>query len=404
MSEENGPVVVLGVTGSIAAFKAAELASRLAQSGARVFTLMTQSACRFVSPLTFQALTGNPVGTDLFSEGKGSKVEHIEIARRADLILIAPATANVIGKLANGLADDLLTAAVLASTAPVLVAPAMNPAMWSNPAVRANIERIRALGFEVVEPGVGRLACGETGPGRLADLDEIMARVAGLRTAVETLAGHRLLVTAGPTREPLDSVRYVSNPSTGKMGYAVAREAVRLKADVLLVSGPVALPDPFGARTIRVTTGSEMRQAVLGNAEWAEAIVMSAAVTDYRSAKPREGKNKESGWDLKLEKVGNILEELAERKNGRVMVGFAAEVGDPEPEAARKLAARDLDLIVANDVSREGSGFGTDTNEATIIFRDGRREKKPLMSKSALARVILAEVALLLKNRPASNV
>ena len=402
MSEERGPIVVLGVTGSIAAYKAAELASRLAQSGAGVYVLTTPSACRVVSPLTFQALTGNPVGVDLFAEGKGSKVEHIEIARRADLVLIAPATANVLGKLANGLADDLLTAAVLATTAPVILAPAMNPAMWANPAVRENTERLRALGFEIVEPGVGRLACGETGPGRLADLDEIMARVADLRATAGSLSGRRILVTAGPTREPLDAVRFISNPSSGKMGYAVAREAVRLKADVRLVSGPVSLPDPFGATTVRVTTGEEMRKSVLENAEWAEAIVMSAAVTDYRPAETREGKNKQAGWDLKLGKVGNILEELAGRKNGRVVVGFAAEVGDPEPEAARKLSARDLDLVVANDVSSPGSGFGTDTNAATLVFRDGRREKKPLMSKTALARVILGEVALLLNNRPPS--
>lgn len=395
--------ILLGVTGSIAAYKAAELASQLTQAGVEVLTIMTRAACQFVSPVTFQALTGQPVGTDLFAEGQGSKVEHIAIARRADLVLIAPASADHCAKLAYGLADDLLSTAVLATTAPVLIAPAMNPAMWSNPVVQENLARLRTRGFEIIEPGHGLLACGEVGPGRMAEPAEILEYVHKWRSAVGAWKGVAVLVTAGPTREYLDAVRYISNPSSGKMGYALAREARRRGANVRLIAGPVSLPDPFGVQVIRVTTGEDMRHAVLEHAAWARVVIKSAAVTDYRPDASKAGKMKDEQWTLKLHKVSNILEELGsaravEAQAGRrkILVGFAAESGDPEPEGERKLQARGLDLVVANDVSLEGSGFGSDMNQATLMHADGRRERLPRLPKLLLAQSILSAIEPLL--------
>lgn len=392
----SGSTVLLGVSGSIAAYKAAELASRLTQDGHEVLTVLTHGAIQFVSPLTFQTLTGQPVGTDVFAEGKGSKIEHIALARRARLVLIAPATADLIGKLAHGLADDLLTTTVLATTAPVLIAPAMNPAMWLNPVVQENLAALRARGFKIIEPATGLLACGETGTGRMAEPPDILAVVAARLRAVASWSGRRVLVTAGPTREPLDGVRFISNPSSGRMGYAVARAAQRRGADVILISGPTELPAPFGVELVRVTTGEEMRRAVLDRFDAAAILIKTAAVTDYRPAEARSGKNKEAAWDVHLEKVPNILEELAPRRNGQVVVGFAAETGDPEPEGARKQAARGLDLVVANDVSKPGSGFASAANRAILIHADGRREKLPLLPKTELAERILDAVTPLL--------
>ena len=401
-------MILLGVTGSIAAYKAAELASQLTQGGTEVLTVMTKAACQFVSPATFQALTGQPVGTDLFAEGKGSKVEHIAIARRADLVLIAPASADHCAKLAYGLADDLLSTAVLATTAPVLVAPAMNPAMWGNPVVQENLARLRAKGFEIIEPGSGLLACGEVGQGRMAEPAEILPYVQKWQSAVSAWKGIPVLVTAGPTREYLDDIRFISNPSSGKMGYALAREARCRGANVRLIAGPVELPDPFGVQVIRVTTGEEMRNAVLEQASTARVVIKSAAVTDYRLELPKAGKMKGPQWELKLQKLGNILEELARRRSvethptgPQILVGFTAEAGDPEPEGARKLQASGLDLMVANDVSLAGSGFGSDMNQATLIYPDGRRERLPRLPKLLLAQSILSAVEPLLANEPA---
>lgn len=399
-SDGPGRTILLGVTGSIAAYKAAEVASRLTAGGDEVLTVMTRAATRFVAPLTFQTLTGQPVGTDLFEEGKGSKVEHVALARRADVVLIAPATADVIAKLANGQADDLLTTTVLATTAPVLVAPAMNPAMWANPVVQENLARLRARGVEVIEPGTGLLACGETGEGRMAEPDAIVAELAlwGRRNA--SWKGRRVLVTAGPTREFLDAVRFVTNASSGRMGYAVARAARRRGADVTLVTGPTSLPAPFGATLVRVTTGEEMRAAVLERFGACDVLVKTAAVTDYRPAAPREGKTKAAAWDVAFSKVGNILEAAAAVRRDQILVGFAAEAGDPEAEGARKLAERKLDLLVANDVTAEGAGFGGDTNRAVLLFPDGRRERTGLLGKGRLAERILDAVEPLLARVP----
>jgi len=399
----SGSTILLGVCGSIAAYKAAELASRLTQDGHEVLTVLTRGAVQFVSPLTFQTLTGQPVGTDLFAEAKGSKIEHIALARRARLVLIAPATADLIGKLAHGLADDLLTTTVLATTAPVLVAPAMNPAMWLNPVVQENLGALRARGFEIIEPAAGLLACGETGVGRMAEPADMLAAVAARLRAVASWTGRRVLVTAGPTREPLDGVRFISNPSSGRMGYAVARAAQRRGADVVLITGPTELPAPFGVELVRVTTGAEMRQAVIDRFDAAAVLVKTAAVTDYRPAVARPGKNKDAAWDVHLEKVPNILEELAPRRTTQVVVGFAAETGDPEVEGARKLAARGLNLVVANDVSEPGSGFSSAANRAIFIHADGRRERLPLLPKTELAERILDTVTLLLDRSTAES-
>ena len=392
--------ILLGVSGSIAAYRAVDLASRLTRDGDEVLTVLTRGALEFVTPLTFQTLTGQPVGTDLFAEAKGSRVEHIGLARRADLVMIAPATADLIAKLAGGLADDLLTTTVLATTAPVLVAPAMNAAMWGNPVVQENVARLRGRGFEIIEPEEGLLACGETGPGRMAELEEILAVVRRRLAATTAWKGIRVLVTAGPTREALDAVRFISNPSSGRMGYAVATAARSRGAEVTLVTGPSALPEPFGVAMVRVTTGEEMRAAVLDRFGAADVLVKTAAVTDYRPAAPRPGKTKDGSWAVRLEKVPNILEELAARRTGQVMVGFAAESGDPEAEGARKLAERRLDLLVANDVSGTEGGFGTAPTRVLFMTPDGRRERLPLLPKREVAEHLLDAIQPILTRLP----
>lgn len=393
--------VLLGVSGSIAAYKACDLASRLTQDGHEVLTVLTKSASEFVTPLTFRTLTGQPVGEDLFAEAKGSKVEHIGLARKSAVVVIAPATANLIAKLAMGQADDLLTASVLATTAPVLVAPAMNAAMWTNPVVQDNVARLRARGFEIVEPGAGLLACGETGPGRMAETAEILAAVRRRLDASAAWAGRRVLVTAGPTREWIDAVRFVSNPSSGKMGFALALAAKRRGATVTLVTGPAALPDPFGITVVRVTTGAEMRDAVTGRFDAADVLVAAAAVTDYRPRASRPGKTKVAALDVPMDKVPNILAELAPRKGDRIMIGFAAETGDPEAEGRRKLVERGLDLVAANRVDEPGTGFGAEANRVILLFPDGRRESLPLAPKAEVADRILAAVEPLLSRLPA---
>ncbi len=395
--------VLLGVSGSIAAYKACDIASRLTQDGQEVLTVLTRAAREFVSPLTFRSLTGQPVGEDLFAEAKGSKVEHIGLARRAAVVAIAPATADLIAKLAHGMADDLLTASVLATTAPVVVAPAMNAAMWTNPVVQENLAKLRARGFEIVEPGAGLLACGETGPGRMAEPSEVVATVRRRLESSAAWTGRRVLVTAGPTREWVDAVRYVSNPSSGKMGFALAAAAKRRGATVTLVTGPVSLPEPFGVEVVRVTTGAEMREAVVSRFEGSDALIASAAVTDYRPRTVLPGKSKSGALEVSMEKVGNILAELAPRKGSRIMVGFAAETGDPEPEGRRKLAERGLDLVVANRVDEPGTGFGADANRVILLFPDGRREALPLAPKPEVAERVLAAVEPLLSRLSASS-
>jgi len=396
-----GKCVVLGVTGGIAAYKAVEVASRLRKLGATVYVVMTRAAANFVTPLTFREISGNAVVTSMWDEPKQWNVEHIALATRADLFVIAPATANVIGKLAAGIADDMLTTTVMATKAPVLLAPAMNSGMYLNPVVQANIARLAGLGYHVLPPDEGLLACGVEGPGRLPEPEVIVARAAALLGAGGDLAGRKVLVTAGPTREAIDPVRYISNHSSGKMGYAIAAAARARGADVVLVTGPTALTPPPGVRTVPVETAAEMLAAVLAEYDDCDAVVKAAAVADYRPVAPAEHKIKKHDEEmtLTLTKNPDILAELGRRKRHQVLVGFAAETRDLAANAGAKLAKKNLDMIVANDVTVPGAGFGADTNVARLLYRDGRTEELDLMVKSELAGVILDRICALLTKK-----
>lgn len=390
----HGKTVILGVAGGIAAYKAVELLRLLTKGGAAVHVIMTRSAMEFVAPLTFQTLSGNPVHTELFNLISESEIGHISLADRADLFIIAPATANVIGKIANGIADDMLTTTVMATRAPVLFAPAMNVNMYKNPLYRENEEKLRKLGYLFADPCRGALACGWEGEGKLQDPSIIFGEAVAALTEKD-LAGETVLVTAGPTREEIDPVRFVSNHSSGKMGYAVAVAARRRGAKVILVSGPTALPAPFGVETVPVVSATEMRDAVLSRFAAATIVVKAAAVADYRPAARAERKLKKGedrdGMTLEMVRNPDILKELGEHKGDRVLIGFAAETCDLVKNAAAKMAGKNLDLVVANDVAKPGAGFNVETNIATFLHRDGRVEHLPLMEKDELADKILDE-------------
>lgn len=392
---------MLGVTGGIAAYKAVEVASRLRKLGAAVYVVMTRAAANFVTPLTFREISGNPVVASMWDEPKQWNVEHIALATRADLFLIAPATANVIGKLAAGIADDMLTTTVMATKAPVLLAPAMNSNMYLNPVVQANIAKLTGLGYHVLPPDEGLLACGVEGPGRLPDPGVIVARATELLGAGDDLAGRKVLVTAGPTREAIDPVRYISNHSSGKMGYAIAAAAAARGAEVVLVTGPTALTPPPGVRTVPVDTAAEMLTAVLAEYDDCDAVVKAAAVADYRVAAPAEHKIKKNDAELTLTltKNADILAELGRRKRHQVLVGFAAETRDLVDNARAKLAKKNLDLVVANDVTVPGAGFGADTNVVRLLHRDGRVEHFDVMAKDELAGVIMDRICAILPKR-----
>lgn len=396
-----GKTIVFGVTGGIAAYKAVEVASRLKKLGATVNVVMTRGAINFVTPLTFREISGNPVVTDMWEEPRQWNVEHIALATRADMFLIAPATANVIGKLAAGIADDTLTTAVMATRAPVVLAPAMNSNMYLNQVVQDNIARLSRLGYHFLPPDKGMLACGVEGPGRLPEPAAIVDKVVGLLGRTAVLAGRKVLVTAGPTREPLDPVRYISNHSSGKMGYALAAAAAARGAEVVLVSGPTAQQPPAGARVVNVETTAEMLEAVLGEYADADIVIKAAAVADYR---PREAaahkiKKKDDLLTIELEKNPDILAELGRRKAGQVLVGFAAETQELVAHARDKLERKNLDMIVANDVTVAGAGFGCDTNIVKLLFRDGRLEELGQMPKTDLSVVILDKICDLLPHR-----
>ena len=392
--------ITLGVTGGVAAYKAAELVRRLQQEGHTVQVVMTRAAREFVTPLTFAALSGQKVITDLFSDSSGgaanleSAIEHIAVAQRTDLLLVAPATADIIAKFARGIADDFLTTLYLASTAPVVVAPAMNVNMWNHAATRENVETLRSRGVKIVEPDEGYLACGMTGPGRLAGNEEILAAVHEVRKAQRDLEGETLLVSAGPTCEDLDPVRFISNRSSGKMGYSVAEAAAKRGAKVILVSGPVNLETPAGVERIDVRTAEEMRRAVVEKSAGASIAILAAAVADYRPAKPHTEKIKKGAAPLaiSLEPTTDILAEVAKQKGSRIVVGFAAETDHVAENARKKLVSKNADLIVANDVTAEGAGFDRDTNIVTLFSRDGRDLALPKMPKSGVAERILDEV------------
>ncbi|MDA8234093.1 MAG: bifunctional phosphopantothenoylcysteine decarboxylase/phosphopantothenate--cysteine ligase CoaBC [Clostridia bacterium] len=386
--------IVVGVSGGIAAYKAAEVVSRLVKLGAEVHVIMTESAQKFIAPLTFQTLSRQRVVTCMWDEPKEWEVQHVALADKADAFLIAPATANIIGKIANGIADDMLSTTVMATSAPVIMAPAMNVHMYANPVVQDNIGKLARLGVHFVEPGVGLLACGYSGKGRLAEVEEIINKVVAVVNSCQDLAGKKVLVTAGPTREVIDPVRFISNRSTGKMGYAIARAARERGAEVVLVSGPTNLDAPAGVQVIQVGAALEMYQQVQEHYPDAHVVIKSAAVADYRpkEVSDRKVKKKEGDLTIELERNPDILLELGQNKGDKILVGFAAETNDLVAYARDKITRKNLDFIVANDVTQPGAGFGADTNIVKLLFPGGQIEELPQLTKDQVANVILDKV------------
>ncbi|MBU1207177.1 MAG: bifunctional phosphopantothenoylcysteine decarboxylase/phosphopantothenate--cysteine ligase CoaBC [Proteobacteria bacterium] len=394
-----GRKIVLGVTGGIAAYKVAELVRELVKAGAEVQVVMTRNAQAFITPLTFQTLSGNPVTTELFNLIAESEIGHIALADRAEVLVIAPATANIIGKIAGGIADDLLTTIVMATKAPVLLAPAMNVHMWENPICQENIQKLRQRGYHFIDPEAGELACGYEGKGRLAETPTIVEEICVLLSPKD-FSGEKILVTAGPTEELIDPVRFLSNRSSGKMGFALARAARRRGAEVTLISGPTALAALPQIKYIAVRSAAQMREAVLKHLESASILIMAAAVSDYRPKQKAPEKIKKSKLPtvLELELNPDILAEAGKKKNSRIMVGFAAETENLLQSTWQKLEKKNLDLIVANDVTLPGAGFEVDTNIVKILDRSGKVEELPLMTKEDLADYILDRIALLKKS------
>ena len=397
-SETKKPCIVLGVTGGIAVYKACELLRLLQKRGIDVFVVMTQNACRFVAPLTFETLSGHPVAVDTFDRPQTWEVEHIALAKRADLFLIAPATANIMGKMACGIADDMLSTTVMATRAPVLVAPAMNTGMWENAAVQQNVKTLRARGVEIVAPVSGHLACGDNGAGKLEDVAVIAERACELLFAKRDMEGLRVMVTAGPSREALDPVRYISNRSSGKMGYAIAQAAQKRGAEVTLLSGPVAIEAPRGVKLVPFTTTQELLDRASELAQEQDLLIQAAAPADYRAKEVAPQKIKKQGGEpmtFTLVENPDVAATLGKAKrSGQVFVGFAAETNDVLAHAKDKLARKNLDMIVANDVTRPGAGFDVDTNIVTLITKDGQ-EALPMMSKAEVAQRILDRALVL---------
>lgn len=399
-SEMKKPCVVLGVTGGIAVYKACELLRLLQKRGIDVFVVMTRNACRFVAPLTFETLSGHPVAVDTFDRPQTWEVEHIALAKRADLFLIAPATANIMGKMACGIADDMLSTTVMATRAPVLVAPAMNTGMWENAAVQQNVKTLRARGVEIVAPVSGHLACGDSGAGKLEDVAVIAERACELLFAKKDMEGLRVMVTAGPSREALDPVRYISNRSSGKMGYAIAQAAQKRGAEVTLLSGPVAIKAPQGVKLVPFTTTQELLDRASELAREQDLLIQAAAPADYRAKEVAPQKIKKQGGEpmtFTLVENPDVAATLGKvKRSGQVFVGFAAETNDVLAHARDKLARKNLDMIVANDVTRPGAGFDVDTNIVTLITKDGQ-EALPMMSKVEVAQRILDRALALRK-------
>ena len=390
-----GKNVTLGVTGGIAAYKAVELLRLMTKAGASVRVIMTENAGWFVGPGTFQALSGQPVCTSVFDEGDAA-IRHIDWAEATDLAVIAPATANCIGKLAHGIADDALSTYMLAVTAPVVICPAMNTNMYNHPSVQRTLEILRSYGHALIDPDAGQLACGTIGPGRLPEPAYIMEKLAALM-APDDFAGRTILVTAGPTREAIDPVRHVSNPSSGKMGFAIARAARQRGADVKMVCGPVGLADPVDVEVQRVQSAQEMYDAVLGLLDDVDIVIGTAAVSDYRPAACADHKIKKTvdRITLELEKTRDILREVGQRKDGRLLIGFAAETRDLAENAAQKLKAKNLDLIVGNVIGQPGAGFAGDTNQVTFFYPDGTAEPLEVMAKEKAAHCLLDRILAL---------
>ncbi|NLV24523.1 MAG: bifunctional phosphopantothenoylcysteine decarboxylase/phosphopantothenate--cysteine ligase CoaBC [Deltaproteobacteria bacterium] len=391
----DGKKIVLGVCGGIAVYKAVELLRLLTKAGAEVFVVMTENARRFVTPLTFQTLSRRPVHSDLFDLIREQDIGHISLAERADLFVIAPATANLIGKAACGIADDLLSTTLMATRAPVLFVPAMNVNMWENPILQENLRKLAGLGRRILEPDTGALACGTEGQGKFPDPQRIFAEIEGLLHDRDLL-GETVLVSAGPTVEKIDPARFIGNFSSGKMGFALARIARLRGARTILVAGPTSLPAPAGVEFVPVVSAEEMRQAVLGRLAEVSVVIMAAAVADFRVAEPfsRKLKKEETeGLTLRLEKTLDILAEIGRNKGGRLVIGFAAESENLLENARRKLAAKNLDLVVANDITRPEAGFGADTNIVTLLSADGDCETLPCLPKEQVAERILDRVA-----------
>lgn len=398
-----GKTIVVGVTGGIAAYKAAELVRLLVKDGAFVRVIMTKNAQEFITPLTLQTLSGNPVATETFNLTQESEIGHIRLADTADLILIAPASADVIGKLAHGIADDLLTTVLLATMAPVLVAPAMNVHMYAHPAVQENIRILGQRSYRFIEPNEGFLACGYEGKGRLAEPEDIVEEVRSALTKKD-LCNERIIVTAGPNAEPIDPVRFITNRSTGKMGFAMARVAWRRGANVTLISGPTSLAPPRGVRFCSVRTALEMQQAIMSSYSDATMVISAAAIADYRPTHiaPQKIKKQEGDFSIELTRNPDILAGLSQQKGNRLLVGFATETENVLQNAMRKLQKKNLDMIVANDVTQEGAGFAHDTNIVTLIDRSERMETLPLMSKDEVAYTVYDRL-LTLRNGERDN-
>jgi phosphopantothenoylcysteine decarboxylase/phosphopantothenate--cysteine ligase len=392
-----GRFVVLAVTGSIAVYKMVELARHLVQSGATVQVVMTKSAAEFVTPLTFQALTHRPVEIEMFSMQDERAAGHVAMGRQADVVVVAPATAHVLARLAHGFSDDLVATTVLATSAPVIVAPAMETHMWQNPATQANVATLRARGVRVIDPDIGALASGDVGPGRLASLERIESAIDDALGVTKGLAGRSVVVTAGPTLEAIDPVRFISNRSSGKMGYAIAAAARDAGADVTLITGPTGLVPPAGVRTFPVESADDMKDAILAHLPRADVVIMAAAVADYRPIEraTKKMKKKDLGTEMKLRLVENpdlLSAIVAKRRAGTIVIGFKAETGDATAEAGRMLRDKKLDLVVANDIADPRSSFGSDDDEVAFVSADGV-ERLPLLKKTEVARRLIEKLA-----------
>ncbi len=395
--------VVLGITGSVAAYKAADLASKLTQAGAKVEVVMTEAATEFVTPLTFRSVTGWSVVTDMFELASEFSIEHVALAEAADMVVIVPATANTIARLASGIADNILCSTVLATRAPVIIAPAMNVNMYENSITQENLARLKARGFIIIDPEYGRLASGKMGLGRLPGTEKLLGVISQVAGQDGDLAGKRVVVTVGGTQEPIDPVRFIGNPSSGKMGYAVAEAARDRGATVVLVTAPTALSDPVGVEVVRVKTAAQMKEAVVKATARADVLIMTAAVADYQpKTVAREKIKKEAAGAAIILELVRTPDILAEVKGNFIKVGFAAESEDVIENARKKLARKQLDLIAANDVTAPGSGFAVDTNKVTLIDRSGQAESLPLMTKREVAEKILDMVAAELTKRGAN--
>lgn len=393
-----GKNIVIGVCGGIAAYKTVDIVSRLKKAGCDVKVIMTKAATEFVTPLTFRELSGSPVVTDMWEEPKTWNVQHIALANWADAFLVAPVTANVVGKIANGIADDVLTTTIMATKAPIVLAPAMNTNMYLNPVTQQNLTKLINLGYHVIAPATGMLACGIEGPGRLPEPSVIVDKLLNLLDTCQDLKGKRILITAGGTREPIDPVRYIGNRSSGKMGYSLAEAAAKRGGEVILVSGPSSLLAPDKVTIKRVETAAQMHAAVLAEFDTVDIVIKAAAVADYRPEMVAEQKIKKSGESLTINLVKNpdILLDLGQRKKGQLLIGFAAETEDLMIHAKEKLTKKNLDMIVANDVTLPGAGFNIDTNIVKIIYKNGDMEELPQLSKQQIAEILLNKISEML--------